>query len=543
MIKIPDCHKASKVFLILTILVIGFSNIYSHYLPWPMHMGNPQRTGLFIPTIGERGTMDSVTVKWRRSVTSISASPAIGDIDGDNAVEVVVGAENSVVYALYGTTGVIRWNRTLNASTYASGPAIGDIDGDSAMEVVIGTMSGAVYALAGNGLTVKWSSSVGSELATSPVIGNVDANTSTVEIVVHTKTTTTCLNGVGGTQKWARTTGMSGGDNTYSSPAIGDIDGNTSTIEVIVAANDTGTYALNGADGTIKWKCHTDLFGMVLTPPYLLYTPSIRDIDNDGIPEVLIYQNAAIYCINGTNGALKWASGFGSLPYSLGANTGVSTGDLNSDSKYEVVTRWKQIVTLDADSGNLLWTYVFPSSGTVHSNPVIADVEGDSKLEVVGANHGGYVACVEGENGALKWSIYVPSGGNVDIHPTCGFGDIDNDGCFEIVGIVNDGPVFALESPCPTAVEESEAQSGKANLTVLKKENKISVLFNLPESYKTSVSIFDICGREKANRNMGILSAGSYTANFDTKELRSNIYFVRVKYGDKCLTKKVVLVK
>lgn len=532
-----------KVLLSLILLTAAFSSSYAAYLPWPMHMGNPQRTGLFTPTIGERGTMDSVWVKWRKTLSAISASPAIGDIDGDNNVEVIVGGTDGRVYALTGMYGITKWSRVVDASTYASGAAISDIDGDSAIEVVIGTLNGTVYALNGNGGAIKWSTSVGSELATSPVIGNVDANVNTIEIAVHTKTTLTCLNGVGGSVKWTAAAGRSSGEDVYSSPAIGDIDGNTSTIEVVVAANDTGVHAFNGSNGAQIWKCTTDHTGGPMpTPPWLLYTPSIRDLDNDGNPEVLLYHNFSLYVINGSTGAIKTGRLL-SCPYSPGANTGVSTADVNSDGKCEIFTRYKVIMSLGPDSCNLLWSYAFPSSDIVHSNPVLADVEGDGQLEVVGANHGGYVACLEAESGALKWSIYVPNTSTKDIHPTNSFGDIDGDGCFEIVGIVNEGIVYTIESDCPTNVEESKIKVDKAELKVFKTDGKVMVNFTIPQTSKVVVSVFDISGSRKANTTMGILNAGSYSTTFDINGLTNNVYFVRLNFNDKYLTRKLVLVK
>ncbi|MDD2889946.1 MAG: PQQ-binding-like beta-propeller repeat protein [bacterium] len=528
-----------KIIVLLT-LFIGSSSVYSKYLPWPMLMSDAQRTGEFHPTIGERGTMDTVSIKWTRAVSTL-ASATIGNIDTDNGVEVVVGGTDSRLYALRGADGTIKWNRTLNGSLYSSTPTLGDIDGDSAIEIVVGTLSGTVYAVSGNLGTIKWSNTVASELAASPVIGDVDGNASTVEIVICSKTSTFCLNGATGSTIWTATTGTAGCSNEYCSPAIGDIDNTPATTEVIVSSNNMNVYALNGTNGSVKWTCRTDSGGaMGGTPPYVLFIPSIRDIDGDGITEVMSYKYFGVFVINGLSGVIKWGYVNPGCPSSLGANAGVATGDIDNDGRYEVLFHYHGINALDENGVDTLWSYVFPSDQTVHSNPIFADVDGDANLEVIGANHKGYVACLEGD-GSLKWDLQASPN---DIHPTHAIGDIDGDGCLEIVGCVNNGPVYAIESKCPTSVEEAQSSVEGNKLTVLQSKNKITVLFNIERMSDVAITIFDISGKEINSMGMGrSLKAGNYSANLNIDEFKNGIYFVRASLGEKSLSQKIVIIK
>ncbi|MCU1426480.1 MAG: hypothetical protein JWL83_480 [Actinomycetia bacterium] len=176
---------------------------------------------------------------WKQYTNDvIFSSPAMGDINGDGQIDVVVGGGNyfhgsdgNKVFAWTARTGapLPGWPQSLNGVT-ASSPAIGDLDGDGkAREVVIGTRAGTLFAMRGNGSWL-WTR------------------------VLH------------------RQAGIHG-DNSigpiYGSPVIADVNGDGH--EDVAIANDWATYLLNGRNGL-------DLRGPMLAYWSFENAPAIADV-------------------------------------------------------------------------------------------------------------------------------------------------------------------------------------------------------------------------------------------------------------------------
>ncbi len=73
------------------------------------------------------------------------SSPALGDIDGDGEVEIIVGSGEKNVYAFHSDGSLLEGFPLITWDVVNNSPAIGDLDGDGDMEIVAGSHNYLVY--------------------------------------------------------------------------------------------------------------------------------------------------------------------------------------------------------------------------------------------------------------------------------------------------------------------------------------------------------------------------------------------------------------
>ena len=367
---------------------------------------------------------------WRYQLSGAGAfsSPALGDIDDDGILEVVIGSDAGTVYSFDSQNGNLEWSYQTGDTVYSS-PSLGDIDKDGFLEVIIGSYDGKVYAFNGQDGSLVWSYSTGGSVRASPTLGDIDNDRELDVIIGSSNGYLYALNGENGSVKWSFQTG--GG--IPSSAALADVD-NDMKLEVIVGSDDDNVYAINGEDGTELWSYTTgeDVFS----------SPTVGDIDLDGELEVVIGSfDYFIYSLKGKDGTLEWQFQTEGYAYSSPA-----LGDINNDGTVEVVTGSidGKIYALYGKNGSLIWDY--QTGNQVHSSPSLGDIDGDNKPEVIVGSLDGMLYGFNGEDGSVEWSY--KTGGQIYSTPI--LGDVNGDKKLEVIigsydSLNNDGEAFVLE--------------------------------------------------------------------------------------------------
>jgi len=119
-------------------------------------------------------------VLWTAEASGkVRPAPALADLDGDGAVDVVVGDESGALRALAGGTGKPLWTikngeSEYGARDYIAAAAIADLDGDGRDDVVAASRDTILTAYRGKDGSVLWQHSGNAGVHASPTIADFD---------------------------------------------------------------------------------------------------------------------------------------------------------------------------------------------------------------------------------------------------------------------------------------------------------------------------------------------------------------------------------
>jgi outer membrane protein assembly factor BamB len=251
----------------------------------------------------------------------VSATPALGDLDGEPGLEAVVSCFAGKVWAVKGDGSILDGFPVQLPSqpVITNGAALADLDGDTRPEIIVGTHSGIVYALQADG-SIYWETTVGSGVRSDITVA--DLTGSGQKILVGTMDGDLVILNPDGSE-WNR---YNLGSAIRTSPVPSNLDADPD-LEIVVVTLAGQLYVLN-PDGSNCDNFPVPLgFGVVSSP-------AISDIDNDGSPDMT----------------------FGDMYFHLHA------------------------VNM---SGDELPNFPITLSGAMFSSPMVADIDGDNDLDII----------------------------------------------------------------------------------------------------------------------------------------------------------------
>jgi hypothetical protein len=475
---------------------------------------------------------------------------AMGDIFGDEKLEIVCGDENGFLYAFnYDGTSLNGFPKNFGTWTGVFTPALADIDRDGKKDIAV--------------ISHDWNSPYGNAfLHLFKVTSNGPVEFPGYPIDL---------------QRGAS-----------NSPAIGDLNGD-GRLEVVVA---TG----GAADSTVlaKINVYSDSGHVISGFPWVIgknsagNSPTLYDLDGDGTLEILIRVKPdnninGIYAID-HNGAIVEEFPF---PITYGNSSScVAVGDMDGDNVPELAYGGVQAV----DSGKV-WVYDlsgsllpgFPSKvfrTWVDGSVAIADIDGDGLGDVVCGTNGTVskpgLICAFNHLGQMLPDFPLSPGNPIlnsfETHPT--LTDIDKDGDTEIFAGRVDQYVYGwdtqgvfdslmswttfkgnaartggqLRSPYLVSIKNETADNFPAMFELMQNypnpfNPKTNIKFRISNFSLVSLRLYDVLGNEIAALLNGKKQAGEYEIEFDAGRLPSGIYLYRLTVGSFSQTRKMILLK
>lgn len=322
--------------------------------------------------------------KWVWMDTSnVFLTIQLGDVDGDQILDVIAGASSYVV-AIDGRTGSMIWNNTDPVGPIFS-LSVGNLDGDTNKDVIAGGWDRNITAIRGVTGTLLWKFGGKSEITP---------------------------------QEWIRSTETADftGDN---------ID------DIIAGSDDWHIYCIDGVDGTLLWRRPEEEVIINLT-----YALAIGDLDNDSRTDIVIGDGSNVFSYRGEDGKLMWSNN--------APRAGVWSlivADINKDHIMEVLAACAdgKLYVFDGSTGRDIWQYTV---GGVIQSIALGDFDGDGvENDILTGSYNQTVTTINGMDGSELWTTTKVRGWIRNVNT----GDFNGDGISDAIIGASDNTIYILD--------------------------------------------------------------------------------------------------
>jgi hypothetical protein len=372
----------------------------------------------------------------------------------------VIGSDDCSLYVFHPDSG---WSAATCAPVGAS-PAVGDINSDGSLEVVVAADSMLYVWERDGGLLDNWPIAICGRRCQSYTSALADVNgDDTLDIFVPVDSMVYVLK--------YDTTGMSGWPvvvnscvRTMSAPAVADVNGDEDP-EIFVSAHRSlfwdslYVYAWDATGTALSgWPPAPDS----MIPPTItgegFPSPALANLDDSGDWEITVGLADTMYAWDDSGSDL---TGWPAVPDRPVTSSPAVGNFYPAEAGYEIIAGAQDLVYAWEMDGDVIEYGVWwpqPTEGIVRSSPALANIASpDTLLEVVVGSNGGYVYALD-LHGYDLTNFPFPTRAAVTSSPA--IADVDGDGQLELVVGCQDGYVFlwflegadcdTLATPWPT---------------------------------------------------------------------------------------------
>lgn len=357
------------------------------------------------------------------SLTGVSnklkSSPAVGDLDGDGGMEVVVGyggidqnACGGGVVAFRGTDGTLLWHFDVDnqknaerLSAVFGTPGIADVDGDTLQEVCFGSHDRYIYCLNSRGRVV-FRYTAADTVFSSPAFANLD-NDPALEMIMGTDISRNEFMGI-----------ENGGFfYAFNIPEV------KTRVQALRTLRDC--KKIKNRQRRRKCKKRNRAIKQKLKE-------GARESSPTGQVEFGFREESAFLWKRAFEQTIQSSAVIGDLlPSSAGLETVVGTGCYFPENSSDKVGKW--IKVLNAQTGRVLAT--LETEKCMRSSPAVADVNGDGLKDVIALQGGSNAQVIAWtpETNVVLWTAVMTDSGLGDHARQAVIADLDGNGSLEVL--------------------------------------------------------------------------------------------------------------
>ncbi|MDR2192639.1 MAG: FHA domain-containing protein [Endomicrobium sp.] len=339
----------------------------------------------------------------------IIATPAVGDLNGDGKNDIVLLNVAGFMYGWDAKSGEPLWRQIEIFNSGLTSPMIADVNNDGIVDIITVSDSSMLFIYDGQSGNIIRREILGGVISEmTPLVADLNGDGKTDIVVCAEDGAVHFLYGVGYESDYDRYTEFVEGP-LYASPVLYATKDYSPM--VVVASNVGKVYFI---DGKTRTKKTVDISEKTGKAHLIAGAPAIGDLNGDGIPEVVVQSNVPQYitAIDAVKFEIMWNYFVEPTPPSnikhnasplISDLTGNSMGDVFAVSANGMILGLKGKTGYPA--GELLWKMFVPEGKRIIGSPAMYDFNKDKLKDFVIVDENGKISVISSNTRRKEFEI------------------------------------------------------------------------------------------------------------------------------------------